>query len=55
MGGDKVEAEDGRNSQADTAALDPVVANERADAIDESTDGDGVARFDAKVADPGPK
>lgn len=50
MGEDEAEAV--KSGQADTAVPDPADANERADAIDASTDGDGVARFEIE-RDPG--
>ena len=52
MGEDEAEAEAVKSGQAGSAVPDPSDANERADAIDESTDGDGVARFDV-TRDPG--
>lgn len=46
MNEDEAEAEGVESGQAEPGVPDPADANERADAIDESTDGDGVARFD---------
>lgn len=58
MDQDKAAAEAAKSSQADPAvpvpsdAPDPSDVERRADAIDDSTDGDGVARFDV-ARDPG--
>jgi len=58
MGEDEAKAEAVKSGQADSAVAepldvpDPSDVNERADAIDESTDGDGVARLDL-ARDPG--
>ena len=58
MGEDEAKAEAVKSGQADSAVADPSDVpepsdvNVRADAIDESTDGDGVARLDL-ARDPG--
>lgn len=58
MDQDKAAAEAVKSRQVDpalpghSAVPQPAAVNERADALDESTDGDGVARFDV-ARDPG--
>ena len=47
MSEEKTGAQLAKTNQADSAAPDPAALNERAEAIDAATDGDGVARFDA--------